>query len=90
MLQRGVANMVPYFLDDLQGTSFSKQGRLTHAGSLMQTLARHPRSKAKVATPAANGLTMVEKAPPDPEFESLLRYIQESRGIDFAVTSGPA
>ena len=26
---------------------------------------------------------MVEKAPPDPEFESLLRYIQESRGLDF-------
>ena len=26
---------------------------------------------------------MVEEAPPDPEFESLLRYIQESRGLDF-------
>ena len=26
---------------------------------------------------------MVEKAAPDPEFESLLRYIQESRGLDF-------
>jgi two-component system CheB/CheR fusion protein len=26
---------------------------------------------------------MVEKLPPDPEFESLLQYIQESRGLDF-------
>jgi two-component system CheB/CheR fusion protein len=26
---------------------------------------------------------MVEKAAPDPEFENLLRYIQESRGLDF-------
>lgn len=26
---------------------------------------------------------MVEKTPSDPEFESLLRYIQESRGLDF-------
>ncbi|KKC24802.1 CheR family methyltransferase [Sphingomonas sp. SRS2] len=26
---------------------------------------------------------MVEKIAPDPEFESLLRYIQESRGLDF-------
>jgi chemotaxis methyl-accepting protein methylase len=26
---------------------------------------------------------MVEKTPADPEFEALLRYIQESRGLDF-------
>src|SRR4051812_16473382 len=26
---------------------------------------------------------MAEKTPPDPEFEALLRYIQESRGLDF-------
>jgi two-component system CheB/CheR fusion protein len=26
---------------------------------------------------------MVEKSPPDPEFEALLRHIQESRGLDF-------
>src|SRR4051812_5242007 len=26
---------------------------------------------------------MADKAQPDPEFESLLRYIQESRGLDF-------
>jgi two-component system CheB/CheR fusion protein len=26
---------------------------------------------------------MVEKLPPDPEFETLLHYIQESRGLDF-------
>jgi two-component system CheB/CheR fusion protein len=26
---------------------------------------------------------MVEKMPQDPEFESLLRHIQESRGLDF-------
>jgi len=26
---------------------------------------------------------MVEKAAPDPQFELLLRYIQESRGLDF-------
>ena len=26
---------------------------------------------------------MVEKTAPDPQFESLLRYIQESRGLDF-------
>ena len=26
---------------------------------------------------------MVEKPAPDPNFESLLRYIQESRGVDF-------
>jgi two-component system CheB/CheR fusion protein len=26
---------------------------------------------------------MAEKTPPDPEFEALLRYIQESRGVDF-------
>jgi len=31
---------------------------------------------------------MVEEAPPDPEFESLLRYIQESRGLDFRTTDG--
>lgn len=26
---------------------------------------------------------MVDKVPPDPQFENLLRYIQESRGLDF-------
>jgi two-component system CheB/CheR fusion protein len=26
---------------------------------------------------------MVEKVAPDPQFETLLRYIQESRGLDF-------
>ena len=31
---------------------------------------------------------MVEEAPPDPEFESPLRYIQESRGLDFRTTDG--
>jgi len=33
-------------------------------------------------------MSMVEEAPPDPEFESLLRYIQESRGLDFRTTDG--
>ncbi|HEV7803220.1 MAG TPA: hypothetical protein VGP15_19265, partial [Burkholderiales bacterium] len=26
---------------------------------------------------------MADKTPPDPEFETLLHYIQESRGLDF-------
>src|SRR5690606_17455710 len=40
------------------------------------------------ALPSPGGISghetiMVDKPPPDPEFEALLRHIQESRGLDF-------